>query len=221
MKQDLVKVQLHGILGESIGNLWKVNVKTIGNALNAIDVLSKRKFYKFLKENDDKGIKYAVLINGREFIHDKKNPPNIEDLDSIKNTELCAKINKLETIDIVPVIQGSGKGLADIFSVILGAVLVVVGIILAPAGIGVALIIGGLGLIAAGVINLLSQGPELQEFKDRQKSSFLFSGPVNTINEGGPVPIGYGELIIGSSVISASYDVAHFDAGDNLRIAQS
>ena len=36
-------------------------------------------------------------------------------------------------------------------------------------------------------------------------NSYLFSGPVNVINEGGPVPIGYGRLIVGSQVIMSTY----------------
>lgn len=223
MKQNLVKVKFHGILGDSIGKDWKLAVKTVGAAMNAIDVLSKRKLFKFLIEQDKKGAKYNVLINGREFIHDKRNPPNIKDPKSIAYSELCAKVNKLETIDIVPVLEGSGKDIASIFTAILGAILIIVGVVLSFTGfapLGVPLIIAGLGLLAAGIINLLSKGPELGEFKDRQKTSFLFSGPVNTINEGGPIPVGYGILMIGSSVISASYDIGYFDANDNFRIVR-
>ena len=36
--------------------------------------------------------------------------------------------------------------------------------------------------------------------------SYTFNGPVNTVGEGGPVPIGYGRLIIGSQQIFSSYD---------------
>ena len=38
-------------------------------------------------------------------------------------------------------------------------------------------------------------------------NSYLFSGPVNVLNEGGPVPIGYGRLIVGSQVIMSAYGV--------------
>ena len=38
-------------------------------------------------------------------------------------------------------------------------------------------------------------------------NSYLFNGPVNIINEGGPVPIGYGRLIVGSQTIMSAYDV--------------
>lgn len=223
MEQKLTQINLHGILGDAVGRkTWNLAVKTVGAAINAIEILSKRKLFKSLLENDKKGIKYRVLINGRDFIHDKENPPSLEDINSIKNCELVAKVKNLETIDIVPIIEGSGQSILDIFTAILGVILIVVGIVVGiTTGIGFVLVIAGLALLSAGIINLLSQGPELQDFKDRQKTSFLFSGPTNTINEGGPVPIGYGRLMIGSSVVSASYDVGYFDANDNFRVIKS
>lgn len=222
MNQNIVKITLHGLLGEAIGKEWNLAVKTFSAALNAVETLSKRKFYKFLREKDAEGVRYQILINGREFLHDKSNPPDISKPESIVNTELCGKTKNLETIDIVPVIEGAGGDIGNIFTIILGVILIAVGIFVPGLGaFGVALVLAGLGLIAAGVINLLSKGPELQEFKDRQKTSYLFSGPVNTVGEGGVVPVGYGELLIGSAVISASYDVGYFDAGDNTRTVNS
>jgi predicted phage tail protein len=206
-------------LGEHVKyKTWNLAINSVGQALNAIEVLSKRKLYKFLKENDDKGIKYRVLINGRDFLCEKT--PTLNDPESIANSELCAQVHGLKTIDIVPVLEGAGGNGASIGAIILGVVLVIVGIVVAVAGggLGVPLIIAGIGLIAAGVINLLSKGPELQEFTQRQKTSYLFGGPVNTINEGGPVPVQYGMGMIGSSVISASYDVEYFNADDTARI---
>lgn len=215
-RQDIVTIKTHGCLAEHLGHKeWNLSVKTVGQALNGIEVLSKRKLFKFLLDSEQKGIKYKVLINGRDFLYEKL--PTPDDLESIRNSELCAKINNLESIDIVPVLEGAAADSKSIGAIIIGVVLIIVGIIVLAYGggpIGVALIIGGIGLVAAGVINLLSKGPELQEFTQRQKTSYLFSGPVNTLNEGGPVPVGYGRLLVGSSVISASYDIKTFDASE-------
>ena len=222
MNQDIIKIKLFGVLGEEVGSEYNLAVKTLSAALNAIESLSNRKLYKFLQENDKKGIKYRVLLNGRDFICDINNPPDPNNLESITSSELCAKTKNLRTIDIVPVIEGSGSNGASIGTIIVGVILIIVGVILSIAGFGsgVPLILIGIGLLAAGVINLLTKPPELQEFKDKQKTSYLFNGPENTINEGGPVPIGYGRLIVGSSVISASYDIGYFNADDNSRIVQ-
>jgi len=222
MKKNLVKVNLHGCLQEHLNNkTWNLDVKTVGHALNAIEVLSRRKLYKFLLENDKKGIKYQVLINGRDFLSERT--PDIKEPETIINSELCAKIHNLETIDIVPILEGAGGNGASIGTIIVGVILVVVGLVItfgsygAATPFGVPIIIAGLGLIAAGVINLLTKPPELDEFKARTRTSYLFSGPVNTINEGGPVPLHYGLNLIGSSVISASYDIEYFNADDKNR----
>jgi len=241
MKQELVQVRTHGVLGEHLGHhLWNLNIKTVGNALNAIEVLSKRKLFKFFQDNDSKGVKYAVLINGRDFISEKT--PTTDDIDSIKNSELCAKIHGLKTIDIIPILYGSDIGNNDFIDdiaagsagapglgyaipnkykvIIAGAALIIVGAVLTVYGygaIGVPVILAGIGLLSAGVINLLSKPPQEPEVQARQKQSFLFSGPINIANEGGPVPIGYGRLITGSTVVSASYDIVHFNASDESR----
>ena len=39
----------------------------------------------------------------------------------------------------------------------------------------------------------------------------LFAGPQNIVGEGGPVPVGYGRLVVGSQVISASYVIRDFN----------
>ena len=216
MKQNIVKVSTHGVLAEHLGfKDWNLSVKSVSAALNAIETLSKRKFYKFLHENDKNGIKYSVLINGKPFEYDKNNPPDINNPESIINTELGAKIKNLKTIDIVPVLEGAGGDGASWGMIVLGVVLIIVGIILLASGIGGPagwyLITLGVALIAAGVMNLLAKGPELEDFKTRDKTSYLFSGPINNINEGAPVPVGYGRLLIGSYVISSEYDISEYE----------
>lgn len=77
-------------------------------------------------------------------------------------------------------------------------------------GVSTALIIAGIGLIAAGVMVLLSKPPKFDDFREsggyaQKKASYLFDGPANTIREGGPVPVGYGRLLVGSQVIQTDY----------------
>ena len=57
--------------------------------------------------------------------------------------------------------------------------------------------------IATGLImQALFKPPKPKEQKETK--SYLFSGPVNTAAQGIPIPIGYGRLRVGSTVISAS-----------------
>lgn len=243
MKKNLVQVNTYGVLEELLGyKTWNLAVKSVGAALNAIEVLSKRKLYKFLKNSDAKGIKYVVLINGREIL--AQETPNEKKPETIQNSELCAIVHGLRTIDIVPVLAGADIANDKIFNwavggaalpgsqflprdtklILAGIVLIIAGIVVtvvsegAAAGVGVALILAGIGLLAAGVINMLTKTPEEPEIRARERTSYLFSGPTNTVNEGGPVPLGYGQLIVGSSVISASFEVEHFQADDQNRI---
>lgn len=219
MKKKPTNIKLHGVLGDSVGGRsWDLVVGSVGEAIRAIEVLSKRKLYKFLQEKDSEGLMYKVLINGRTVDTSKI---KIDDIDTIKSSELNMNFNNLETIDIVPVIEGAGKS-GSIGAIVLGAVLIVVGAILVAtgvgAGIGGALIVAGLGLITAGVINLISSPPKFEDFREIKnggRSSYLFSGPQNTVREGGPVPVGYGRLIVGSQVLSASYEISHVDADTN------
>ena len=209
---NLVSINLHGILGENVGKTWRLAVSSVGEALNAIEVLSKHKLYNFLHNLDKKGQKYQVLINKSPFVSSK--PITENNVNDVKETELMMKLGKkLKSIDIIPVLEGADKG---ILGIILGVVLIAVGIftlqpqIAFPGAqmIGAGLIIGGIGMIAAGVINLLSSPPtfgDLPEFDSAAgKQSYLFGGPINTTREGGPVPVGYGRLRVGSQVISVT-----------------
>jgi predicted phage tail protein len=183
--------------------------------LRAIDIISQRRFFKYLTDKDQEGAQYKVFINGKAFDSGKPLSPN--DVEAIKTSELVANVNNLTSIDIVPVLQGADSGVGQI---IVGVLLVIVGIILIVAGgSGAFLIVAGIGLIASGIITLLSKPPEFEDFREIQnggKTSYLFSGPQNTTNEGGPVPVGYGRLIVGSQVISASYEVGDRDATETL-----
>jgi len=205
-------ITLHGDLGENIGKQWSLCVNSVGEAMRAIEVLSKRKLYKYLLEKDKQGIKYRVLINGRDFISEK--PVNIEEIDTIKNSELMItfKEDSLKTIDIIPILEGSGSNFLGILGIILGVILIVIGLFGQPY-----LIVAGIALLAGGVISLLTSPPKFDNYKDIQKSkaSYLFNGPYNTTEEGGPVPVGYGRLIVGSQTISSTYDIYYTQSSEN------
>jgi predicted phage tail protein len=209
-------INLHGALGKEVGKKeYKLKVDSVGDALNAIETQSNRKLFKFLSESEKSGLKYRVLINGRDFLCEKT--PTVEDPESIRNSELCMPIKDLKTIDIVPVVEGA----EDVLTIIAGVILVVVGIILWATGpLGASLVVAGLGLIAAGVVNLLSKPPKFEDFSEIRggagNRSYLFNGPVNSTQEGGPVFVGYGRLIVGSHVIASSYEPGIRETADGL-----
>ena len=82
-----------------------------------------------------------------------------------------------------------------------------------------------LALTAYSISNMLSDLPEMPENRQITNpssdptalaNSYLFNGPVNVLNDGGPVPIGYGRVIVGSQVVMAAYAIKRIlirDAG--------
>jgi predicted phage tail protein len=66
----------------------------------------------------------------------------------------------------------------------------------------------GLFAILSGMANLLAEPPDFEDFREIQqvnkRESYLFGGPINTYNPGGPVPVGYGRIMAGSLTVAYS-----------------
>lgn len=108
-------------------------------------------------------------------------------------------------IRIAPMIQGSKRG--GLYQLVLGAALVAVGYFTfgATSQIGASMMMAGASMALGGVVNLLSPQQVGLSVKDSPDNgaSYNFNGPVNTLAQGNPVGVLYGEMIVGSAVISA------------------
>ena len=221
-----VKIKVHGVLGKQLGREeWLLAVNNVIEAIRGIESNCKD-FYPTLVKNDKKNIKYRVLINEKDFIMEEDKSPDTKE--GLLSSELCLnKISNLKTIDIVPVIEGSDDWM-DWVLVIIGIALIFVGgygmmtmaggmTSMSAFGISnMSLTLMGIGLVAAGVGNLLSPDPEFDDFREIEgggRPSYVFSGPQNVIQEGGPVFVGYGRLLVGSQVIQTTVDYFDADAG--------
>ena len=216
---NLVDITLHGVLGETVGEKWRLSVKSIAEAMHAIQMNSGHKLYKTLLDNDKRNIKYKVLVNQKTVTTEKE--LTIEDPKGIQESELCINRENIESIDIVPVLEGAGSLFDNAwFAIFLGIVLMGAGLGLLGFAANPMLLMAGLGLVFQGVANLLSTPPKFEEFGDidqnalNKRASYLFAGPVNTVNEGGPVPILYGRLLVGSQVIASSYEIGYKKASE-------
>ena len=115
-----------------------------------------------------------------------------------------------QVIKIVPVVAGAG----EVGKIILGTVLLVAAFAIpgfaAWAGpTAYSLIVGvGASLVLGGVAGLLTPTPALPQDNNDPRKSYSFSSIQNTSRQGTPVPICYGEVIVGSVVISAGIDIA-------------
>lgn len=116
-----------------------------------------------------------------------------------------------QQIKIIPVLAGAGA----VGRIIAGVALLAVGFFVPGIGaLGVQILIGvGASLVLGGVAQLLTPVPQTiapgSSGTDTQKDprkSYSFSGIQNVSRQGLPVPIVYGETLVGSVVISAGID---------------
>ena len=116
-------------------------------------------------------------------------------------------------ISFVPAVAGAGATGRIIAGVLLVAVAIAFPLIGATAAqiaagttistISANIALVGAGLIITGVAELLTPIPKIGGAEDDPRKSYSFSGVQNVSRQGVPVPIVYGEMIVGSIVISA------------------
>ena len=130
-------------------------------------------------------------------------------------------------ISFVPVVAGAGAVGRILAGVALIALAFIPGIGTATAAaiaagakagftvVGTALFGLGASLVLGGVAQLLTPTPKVAQGADEQddpRKSYSFSGIQNTSRAGTPVPIVYGETLVGSVVISAGIDTVQVAA---------
>jgi predicted phage tail protein len=191
MQEVMTYIELSGSLGKVFGKRHQRLISTIHEAPRALAATIKG-FEQYMISSHRRGLTYAVF-RGKKNI-------GVNDL-GFPVTE--------EVIRIVPVVIGSKK--AGILQTILGAVLVTVGAVMTYMSGGTAsplaagLMTSGLGMMAGGVIQMLSPQPAgLASKQDPDnRASYAFGSVTNTTAQGYPVPLGYGKRRIGGAVLSA------------------
>ncbi|MEB7063937.1 tail assembly protein [Escherichia coli] len=193
MKEVMTRIELCGVLGKIFGRVHHRLITTTHESTRALAATIEG-FEKYMISSQRRGMTYAVF-RGKE---------------NISEDDLGLPVTE-EVIRIVPVIIGSKR--AGALQTILGAVLVVVGVVISAftswtvAGIGVGGAITSLGasMMAGGVIQMLSPQPAgLASKQDADnRASYAFGGVTNTAAQGYPVPLLYGRRRIGGAIISA------------------
>lgn len=196
----MTSVYLYGALGRKFGWRWSLDVHSPKDAIRAI-VANRPDFQKYLIAHSTPG--YQIFIG----------PDPLAAVDELHYP------NGRQAIKIVPVIAGAAK--SPMIGILIGVVIIAAAIAFSPVGsvalaatIGsisasTALAIGGIGLVLAigGITQALTSKPKAPDVvaseTQEHRPSNIFNGPVNTIAQGHPVPIGFGRLRIGSHVISA------------------
>ena len=195
----LVKIKMHGIFGERIGKEFNLAVKSVPEAFHAINTITNGAWQRFQCDMVNDSLKYNVLVNEKELNLNELNDIDSSDahkdenINLVKNSELnLIPKGGLKSIDIVPSVEGQ-----------MGWYLVAAIVI----------------IIVTTIITLaLMKPPKFDDFREiedtKRGSSYLFDGPKNTVNEGGPVPLGYGRVMAGSQVIAQTYSVYYQNADD-------
>jgi predicted phage tail protein len=212
----LTKVRLHGELAEAAGNPeYNLMVGSLQELMTALHHLTQQRTTKYIVEHNEH-IRWRIIIDGIA-------------LDATDQIEAGLKVmsprEEMREVDVFPVIEGAGWGWLE---ALLGVVLIIASVFLGP-GVG-ALGIGGLGLAWAGTVALLGVSLLLGGLsqllfgpgnpaktssgeKANNLPSYLFSGQTNTMRQGGPVPLLYGKMIVGSQLASAALTNASFATG--------
>ncbi len=114
--------------------------------------------------------------------------------------DLDMVIGAIKRITITPVIAGAGAGIR----IVVGVVLMVASYWLGPYVFAM-----GASLALGGIVELLSPTPKLNHSggSTSNNSSYYFDGPVNTVDQGVPVPLVYGRVLAGSQAISAKITI--------------
>lgn len=182
--QPMTTIRLHGQLRQ-FGKSFRLAVKSPAEAIKALCVQIPG-FERFLSNAKSRGLEFAIF-------RDKRN---------IGEKELS--YNGSGNIRIAPVLVGSKRG--GVLQTIVGAVLIVAGVILSATPFGAPLIGAGIGLVAGGVIQLLS--PQAGGLKTsaapENTPGYAFGSAKNTTASGNPVPLCYGRRRWGGAIISAA-----------------
>ena len=207
----MLTVRLHGHLEDKYGSEFKFQATSVREVIDALQA----NFDDFTEE----------------FIKDQRAYNILVDAEAQEINGCIVPIKTDSTIDIIPIIGGAGF-LKSLGLIIVGALLIVAapyaagflfggtaGATAVGAVYGLGATLGGVvgatvtaitavgwGLALAGVASLLA-GPDGPDGGGPQSTSL--SNTENIIGQGMPIPIGYGRLMVGSVVLSATFSSSY------------
>lgn len=194
-------VYLHGQL-TSFGRKWSVDAPLMADIIKLIDCQTQG-FRKFLIEAAEAGLELSMVV----------------DDEIVQNPEELFLENRKGDIHLALMPSGSKRGWGKI---ILSAIIIAVSIWFGmPEGATWATVMDGthklhtLALIGmsigvnigmAGLAELMAKAPSHEQGPE----AGLFNGPDNTVVQGTPVPVCYGQLLIGGKPISVNFKASGY-----------
>lgn len=176
-------IKLYGKLGAKFGRLHRF---VIGSPADAIKALCRMVpgFERELMTSKDRGVSYAVFVNKRNVTENQLEYPSGND-----------------DVRISPVVSGSKT--AGLWQTIGGVALAVVGAVSMYFGNPYAgqMMLMGAAMAMGGIAQMISA--HASSSNGTANANYAFSGAQNVTTQGGPVPVLYGTMQVGSTVISS------------------
>jgi predicted phage tail protein len=186
-------IRLYGLAKKRFGAEFQMDVSSVAEAMRALS-LQIEGFREFIEKHNFQIVWGKSRKTGAQLGED----------------EVSLLLHGGD-IHVVPILQGHKKG--GLLKIIAGVFLLAAAFFIPMAlGVGMGSTIGlggltygnlavlGIGLIAAGVSQMLTKKSKTDDKKDE---SFMLDGQLNVTEQGGPVPVPYGRTLVGSVLISA------------------
>lgn len=177
-------VRLYGHLGAKFGRVHRFVINSPRDALRAL-IRMVPGFERELMTSADRGVSYAVFAGKRNVTENELAYPSGDD-----------------DVRIAPLVGGRKSGL---FAAIAGAVLFVAGAVSAYFGNPYAgqMMLMGASMAFGGIAQMISAHAAANNGSSgASKTSYYFNGADNVTSQGGPVPLLYGRMRVGSTVLS-------------------
>lgn len=185
--QEYTDVYLAGELGKKFGRKWRLVCRNPAQAMRLIG-LNCPAFKKHMIERAQAGDNYHIICDKRSR--------------TAQELELPAG----KRLIIATAVTGAKGGIGSALEIVAGIILLVVAWWNPGGWTGAGALfldaVGAVGasLVLAGMTSLLSP----QASAGGQLTSAYFNGAGTTVQQGAPVPVVYGEMLIGAQVISLS-----------------
>jgi predicted phage tail protein len=209
MKRD---IYLHGILAQEFGEHYSLDCASTAEAARGLGVQLPG-FMPTVRQHN-----FKIVIVGQQ-----------DDKWLLGQEHLNFNLGNCREVHFVPVVGGAGgddgvgkivAGVAIAAVAVAGAVytggasLSALGGTIGATGISYGQVAAlGVSIALSGVSQALAPSPQGLGGQDRpeERPSFVFNRPVNTTEQGNPIPLVYGRFKVGSQVISSGISVEQLD----------
>ena len=200
------RVFLHGFLAEGIGSEWDIMVDSPAEAIRAINCNTDYQLLKNLNENISANADVVVLKISKEKRERLEKFESSEEFDEDLLKSLFVKESELELagggdeIHFIPRVDGQVLKLIPMaIGALASGVGAIAGALSAISFTKMAFMMVG-GMLVAGIAASMFPPVRTNDQTMRTKS-YMFGSRPNNLEQGAPVPVGYGMLKIGSNTL--------------------